>query len=81
VALTRDLVIVRGTETMVLCISIEEHPELKESVRAVLNARNHSSWRECSLVDIAMVVLWILIQVKLSKLLHLVATTVSNNVQ
>ena len=68
--LTRDLVVVRA-DTMKLRVTVEEHAELQERIRAVLNTWDHGTRREGSLIDISVIVFGILGDVEFAELLEL----------
>lgn len=59
------------TDTVELCVSIEEHAELQQWIRAVFDTWYHGTWREGSLVDISVVVLRILGHMQFAELLQL----------
>ena len=56
---------------MVLRVTVKEHAELQKRVWRVLNARNHGSWREGSLLDITVVVLRVLVEDYPAEVVHL----------
>lgn len=56
---------------VILGIAVEEHAELQKRVRAVLNTGYHGARREGSLLDVAMEVLWVLVQDQAAELVHL----------
>jgi hypothetical protein len=68
---TWDLVVIGASKTMILGVAVEEHAELEQWVRTVLDSRNHGAWREGGLITVAMMVLWILVDGELSELAQL----------
>jgi hypothetical protein len=52
-----DLMDVRATKTVVLRITIEEHPPVEKSIRRRLNARNERPRAERSLLNIPVIIL------------------------
>lgn len=59
------------TNPVILCVTVEEHAELQQRIRAVLNSRHHASWREGGLFYVSVEVLGILIQDQLAKFMQL----------
>jgi len=59
------------TNSVVLSITVKEHAELQERIRAVLDSRNHTPWREGCLLDVSMEILRIFVQSQFSKLTQL----------
>lgn len=57
-------------DAVILCISIEEHAELEQWVRGVLNTRYHTAWRKGGLFYVSVKILRVFIQHKLAKLLR-----------
>ena len=55
---------------MVLRITVEKHAELQERIRAVFDAWNHAAGGEGRLLNVAVVILWILVQGQLPKIVH-----------
>ena len=68
-AVHRDLMQI-DTDTVILGITVEEHAKLEQRVRAILDARYHASRGECRLLDVAMVVLWVLVEDKIPEFVH-----------
>ena len=48
-----------GAKTVILSITVEEHPGLEEHVWTLPDARDHTAGRESRLLYIAVVILWI----------------------
>ena len=68
-AVDGDLVHI-GANAMVLRITVEKHAELQERIRAVFDAWDHTAGGEGRLLNIAVVILWVLVQGKLPKVVH-----------
>ena len=68
-AVDGDLVQV-DANAVVLSVSIEKHAELEQWVWAFLDTGHHATGRECSLLDIAMEVLGVLVQDQFAELMH-----------
>lgn len=66
---------------MILCVSIEKHPEIQQGVRAVLDTWNHGTWGKCSLFDVSVEVLWVPIQDELSHLMQLKHSESANDLK
>lgn len=56
---------------VVLGVSVEEHAELKQRVRAVFDARDHASRRERGLFDVTVEIFGVFVQRELAKPLQL----------
>jgi len=48
-------------KAVILSITVQEHPELEEHVRTLLDTRDHTTGRESRFLYIAMVIFWIFI--------------------
>ena len=59
------------TDAVILCIAIEEHAELKEWVRRVLDTRDHTARGKGGLFYITMIVLRVFVEHKAAELVHL----------
>lgn len=57
----RDLLVV-DTKTVTLGVGIREETRLEDRVRRRLNARDHVRRRECGLLHLGEIVLWVLVQ-------------------
>lgn len=68
-AVDGDLVQI-DTDAVILGIAVEEHAELQQWVRAILDARYHASRGECRLLDVPVIILWVLVEDEVSELVH-----------
>ena len=58
-------------DTVILRIAVEEHAELEEGVRRVLNTWHQAARGECGLLYVTVVILRVLVEYKAAKFVHL----------
>ena len=58
-------------DTVILRIAVEEHAELEEWVRGILNTGDHAARGECGLFYVTVIILRVLVEHKTAELVHL----------
>lgn len=59
------------TDSMILCVAVEEHAKLKERIGTVFDAGNHTARRECGLFNVSVEILRVPVKNEFAKFVQL----------